>query len=154
MAIILEKTDSAYFPCFKNLFTNVVSSLTESREIALYLAPLGRFFKMIEETDFAEAKSLVPILVHAIGMAWAGSKYYQNSSKMIILMRMICNLLIQEARRFLDPTLIFQSDVDEALQRVQVSRGFCSTIRDPKFCSSRMTMILYFRCAKRIQAPI
>lgn len=25
MAVILEKTDSAYFPCFKSLFLNVVA---------------------------------------------------------------------------------------------------------------------------------
>lgn len=24
MAVILEKTDSAYFPCFKNLFRNII----------------------------------------------------------------------------------------------------------------------------------
>lgn len=123
MAIILEKTDSAYFPCFRTLFGNVVSSLAEAREISLYLNPLMKNFKMIEETDFAEAKLLMGPLIHTVGLAWSRSKYYQSSSKLIILLRQICNLLIQEARRFLDPSSIFQSDVDEALQRVQISRG-------------------------------
>ncbi|XP_058791425.1 dynein beta chain, ciliary [Phymastichus coffea] len=91
MAIILEKTDSAYYPCFRTLFGNVVSSLAEAKEISLYLTPLAKCFKAVEEVDFSEAKP-------------------------------ICNLLVQEARRFLDPTLIFQSDVDEALQRVQISK--------------------------------
>ncbi|XP_034940720.1 dynein beta chain, ciliary [Chelonus insularis] len=92
MAIILEKTDSAYYPCFRTLFGNVVSALAEAKEISLYLTPLRRCFKAIEEIDFSEAKQ-------------------------------ISNLLIQEARRFLDPSSIFQSDVDEALQRVQISRS-------------------------------
>ncbi|KAJ8682462.1 hypothetical protein QAD02_018254 [Eretmocerus hayati] len=122
MAVILEKTDSAYYPCFKTLFTNVVSSLTEAKEIALYLSPLAKCFKAVEEVDFSEAKPLMAVLIHSIGLAWANSKYYQNSSKLIIMIRQICNLLIQEARRFLDPTLIFQSDVDEAQQRVQISK--------------------------------
>lgn len=123
MAIILEKTDSAYYPCFRNLFGNVVSSLAEAREISLYLSPLLKNFKTLEETDFSEAKSLMGPLIHTVGLAWSKSKYYQSSSKLIILLRQICNLLIQEARRFLDPSSIFQSDVDEALQRVQISRG-------------------------------
>lgn len=123
MAKILEMTESAYFPCFRTLFENVVSSLAESKELALYLSPLAKFFKSVEETDFAEAKPLMAVLIHVVGLAWIKTKYYQNSSKLIIMLRQISNLLIQEARRFLDPTLIFQSDVDEALQRVQVCRG-------------------------------
>lgn len=123
MAIILEKTDSAYYPCFRTLFGNVVSSLAEAKEISLYLTPLTKCFKAVEEVDFAEAKPVMVTLIHSVGLAWAGTKYYQSSSKVIIMFRQICNLLIQEARRFLDPTLIFQSDVDEALQRVQVSKG-------------------------------
>lgn len=123
MAIILEKTDSAYYPCFRTLFGNVVSSLAEAKEISLYLSPLNKCFKAVEEVDFAEAKPVMVTLIHSVGLAWASTRYYQSSSKLIILLRQICNLLIQEARRFLDPTLIFQSDVDEALQRVQVSKG-------------------------------
>ncbi|XP_024875279.1 dynein beta chain, ciliary [Temnothorax curvispinosus] len=123
MATILEKTDSAYFPCFRTLFDNVVSSLAEAKDISLYLTPLAKCFKSVEEIDFAEAKPLMATLVHSLGLAWANCKSYQSSSKLIIILRQICNLLIQEARRFLDPTSIFQSDVDEALQRVKISRG-------------------------------
>ncbi|OXU27164.1 hypothetical protein TSAR_014516 [Trichomalopsis sarcophagae] len=122
MAVILEKTDSAYYPCFRTLFANVVSSLAEAKEISLYLTPLGKCFKSVEEVDFAEAKPVMATLIHSLGLVWANSRYYQSSSKLIIMLRQICNLLIQEARRFLDPTLIFQSDVDEALQRVQISK--------------------------------
>lgn len=123
MAVILEKTDSAYYPCFRTLFSNVVSSLAEAKEISLYLTPLGKCFKAVEEADFSEAKPVMATLIHSVGLVWASSRYYQSSSKLIIMLRQISNLLIQEARRFLDPTLIFQSDVDEALQRVQNSKG-------------------------------
>ncbi|XP_043280370.1 dynein beta chain, ciliary isoform X2 [Venturia canescens] len=123
MAVILESTDSAYYPCFRTLFGNVVSSLAEAKEISLYLTPLRRCFKAIEEIDFSEAKPIMATLIHTVGLAWAKSRYYQSSSKLIIMLRQISNLLIQEARRFLDPSSIFQSDVDEALQRVQISRG-------------------------------
>ncbi|KAG8040920.1 hypothetical protein G9C98_001908, partial [Cotesia typhae] len=123
MAIILEKTDSAYYPCFRTLFNNVVCSLAEAKEISMYLTPLRKSFKAIEEVDFSEAKPLIPILIHVVGLAWAKARYYQNSAKLIVLFRQISNLLIQAARKFLDPSSIFQSDVDEALQRVQISKS-------------------------------
>ncbi|XP_019887304.2 dynein beta chain, ciliary [Ooceraea biroi] len=119
MATILEKTDSAYFPSFRKLFDNVVSSLAEAKEISLYLTPLAKCFKSVEEIDFAEAKPLMAVLIHSLGLVWAKCKSYQSSSKLIIMLRQICNLLIQAAHRFLDPASIFQSDVDEALQRVK-----------------------------------
>lgn len=123
MASILETTDSAYFPCFRTLFDNVVSSMAEAKEISLYLSPLAKCFKAVEEVDFSEAKPLMATLIHSVGLAWSKSTHYQSSSKVIIMLRQICNLLIQEARRFLDPASIFQSDVDEAVQRVQICRG-------------------------------
>lgn len=123
MAIMLEKTDSAYYPCFRTLFGNTVSALAEAKEISLHLSPLTRFFKAFEESDFSEAKPLMAVLVHAVGLAWSASKYYQSSSKVIVMLRQIGNLIIRDACKFLDPSLIFQSDADEALQRVRACRG-------------------------------
>lgn len=66
MAIILEHTDSAYFPCFKTMFKNVVTALAESRDITLYLSPLMKHFMQFEETDFSECKPLIKPLMHVV----------------------------------------------------------------------------------------
>lgn len=122
MSKILEKTGSAYYPCFQTLYRSVVMSLEEAKEISLYLTPLGKNFKQCEETEFSESKSLMGVIIHCLGLAWSKSSHYRNSSKLIIMLRQISNLLIQEAQRYLDPTSIFQTDMEEALQRVQISR--------------------------------
>lgn len=49
---------------------------------------------------------------------WASSNYYRTSSKLIVLLKQISNLIIQQAKRFLDPSSIFHSDIDEAMQRI------------------------------------
>ena len=59
MALILEYTDSAYFPCFKTMFKNVVTALAESRDITLYLSPILKHFVQFEDTDFSESKPLL-----------------------------------------------------------------------------------------------
>lgn len=66
MALILEHTDSAYFPCFKTMFKNVVTALAESRDITLYLSPLMKHFLQFEETDFSESKPLLKPLMHVV----------------------------------------------------------------------------------------
>jgi dynein heavy chain, axonemal len=100
----------------------VFAALAEARDIALHLKPLQRQLSQLEElTDFSEAGVLLRPLLHVICLIWTHSDYYRNTSKLVVLLRQLVNLLVQQAKRFLDPSSIFQSDIDEAKQRVQIS---------------------------------
>ncbi|CAH0405196.1 unnamed protein product [Chilo suppressalis] len=131
MAVILEKTTSAYYPCFSRLFKNIVSALAEAREIDLYLHTLERHFQVLEDTDFTECQALFRPLFHVICMIWRDSKYYCSSSKLMVLLKQISNLLIYQAKKCLDPSTLFHSDIDEATQRIQetidILKNFQST---------------------------
>nr|CAD7455111.1 unnamed protein product [Timema tahoe] len=118
MAVILEKTDSAYFPCFKTLFRNIVAALAEAKDIVLYLKPLMKHLALLEDTDFSEVTPFLRPLLYTVCLIWSHSCYYCNSSKIIVLLRQICNLLIN------------QSDVDEAKQRVQLSLSTLKIFRE------------------------
>lgn len=95
MAVILEKTNSAYYSCFKNLFKNVVMGLAEAKDICLYLKPLKKHIDALQETDFSENTPLFAPLIHIVCLIWSNSKYY-DQVKIIVLLKQICNLLIQE----------------------------------------------------------
>lgn len=95
MAIILEKTNSAYYNCFQNLFKNTVVALAEAKDICLYLTPLKKHIQGLEETDFSECIPLLPPVVHVVGLIWVQCKSF-DQIKLIILLKQICNLLIQE----------------------------------------------------------
>ncbi|KAJ9585775.1 hypothetical protein L9F63_002412, partial [Diploptera punctata] len=144
MAAILEKTDSAYYPCFRTHFQNVVAALAEAKDIVLYLKPLLRHFAALEETDFAEITPCLRPLMHVVCLVWANSQYYCSSSKIIVLLRQICNLLIKQAKKFLDPSSIFQSDIDEAKLRVQESMDILLLFRRI-FEESRENLGSYFK---------
>ncbi|CAH1164042.1 unnamed protein product [Phaedon cochleariae] len=117
MAVVLERTNSAYFGCFQNTFKNTVMALSEAKDINLYLSPLKKHIQSLEETDFSECIPLLKPLVHVVCLIWVNCKSY-DQVKLITLLKQICNLLIQEAKKFLDPTTLFHSDIDEAMQRV------------------------------------
>ncbi|XP_045482107.1 dynein beta chain, ciliary [Harmonia axyridis] len=120
MASILEITNSAYFSCFKAVFKNVVMALAEAREIHLYYQPLKKHLATFEETDFSECIPLLEPIMVVLCLIWANCKYC-DQVRIIILLKQICNLLILEGKKFLDPTTLFHSDIDEAMQRV----GLC-----------------------------
>lgn len=76
---------------------------------------------------------------------WANSNYYRTSSKLIVLLKQIGNLIIQQAKRFLDPSSIFHSDIDEAMQRISQTIKVKSC-RQAQFTSSRhlFVLVIYF----------
>lgn len=79
--------------------TRTHTALAEARDISIHLNPLQKHFTQIEETDFAEAKPLLEPLMHVICMVWSRSRYYCQSSKITVLLRQICNLLIHQVNK-------------------------------------------------------
>lgn len=97
MAVILEKTNSAYYSCFQTLFKNIVISLAEAKNICLHLAPLKKHIQTLEESEFNECICLLAPLMHVIALIWSNCRYY-NEVKIIVLLKQVCNLLIQEVK--------------------------------------------------------
>lgn len=73
-----------------------LTALAEARDISIHLNPLEKHFTQIEEIDFAESKPLLEPLMHVVCMVWSRSRYYCQSSKITVLLRQICNLLIHQ----------------------------------------------------------
>ena len=52
MASILNETDSAYYPCFRSMFRNVVAALNEAQDITMFLKPLAVHFEVSKRVKF------------------------------------------------------------------------------------------------------
>jgi dynein heavy chain len=103
------------------MFRNVVAALNEALDITLHLKPLTDHFEVLEATDFTDIRPLFPPLMHAVCLVYSHSDYYNSAARIIVLMTETCNLLIDMARTFLQPSSIFQIEVEEALDKVKVS---------------------------------
>ncbi|GAB0093903.1 hypothetical protein DMENIID0001_090950 [Sergentomyia squamirostris] len=112
---VLEAIDSVYYSSFKMLFKNVVAALYEARDITLYLLPLISHMEQFEASDYAGCKPLLVPMLHCVCLSLAHSKYYNKTPRICSLFRMIVNLLIEKALKFIDPDSIFRRDVDESL---------------------------------------
>lgn len=102
---ILELKILVLFPIYIHLYMTgfalqyisiCVLALAEARDIDLYLRTLERHFQALEDTDFTECLPLFRPLFHVICMVWRDSKYYCSSSKIIVLLKQIGNLLIYQ----------------------------------------------------------
>uniref|UniRef100_A0A1B6BXH8 Dynein beta chain, ciliary-like n=1 Tax=Clastoptera arizonana TaxID=38151 RepID=A0A1B6BXH8_9HEMI len=114
MASILELTDSAYYPSFKNMFQSVISSLNEAKDIAKVMTPLEKYSNKVESLDFTEVSNYLPPLLHIVCLIWCNCKYYCISSKLVNLIKLICNLVIEQANKYLEPESLFQGEIQES----------------------------------------
>jgi dynein heavy chain len=46
--------------------------------------------------------------MHVVCLVYSNSTYYSSAARIIVLMQETCNLLIDMARKYLDPSTIFQ----------------------------------------------
>ncbi|XP_018562388.1 dynein beta chain, ciliary-like [Anoplophora glabripennis] len=121
MGEYLEITNSAYNTTYKNMFKNIVADLFEARDICMYLKTILPHISRFEDNEFLETENYIKPLVHCIGLLWANSKYYSSSDKIVILLKMISNMLIESAERSLDPSNIFQGDPEEVHAKLELS---------------------------------
>ena len=113
------------------MYKNVCSSLKEALDITAHLKPLVPHFKSIESAEFSELTKLFPPLMHAVCLVYANSEYYNSPARIIILMQEICNLLMSLVKKHIDPETVFQIEVEEALDKVNLS---LITLKEFKNC--------------------
>lgn len=78
MAQLLEKSQSSYYPAFRNLFTGTATALEEAQDIDAHLTSLHDFFQTLDSSEFS--KSAPRYLTHSVCLLWANSKYYCRGS--------------------------------------------------------------------------
>ncbi|KAK6170907.1 hypothetical protein SNE40_019193 [Patella caerulea] len=136
MAELLERTNSSYFPSFKNIFRDVVAALTEAQDINMYLKPLRHYLEDLEQAEFDECIPLLSPTLYTVCQVWTHSNYYSTPGRVIVLLQEICNMIINMAVAFLDPTEIFKGEVEETIDKVQkaceVLKAFKDTYEDHK----------------------
>ncbi|XP_026133128.1 dynein axonemal heavy chain 9 [Carassius auratus] len=121
LAELLAAVDSSYYPAFAKMLRDVSEARNETRDVNTFLKPIERLVEDVENADFSEVKGKIAPLMHTVCLIWANSKYYNSPARLIVLLQEICNLLIQQARSFLNPEEVLKGDVLESLSRVQMA---------------------------------
>merc|ERR1712004_593704 len=111
------------------MYRNVVAALNEALDITLFLLPLTKLFKSLDTSEFPEIVPQLRPLMHTVCLVYSHSTFYNSPARIIVLMTETCNLLIGMGRKFLDPTSLFQVEVEEALEKVTVTLRIFNSFR-------------------------
>lgn len=131
MAQLLEKTQSSYFPAFKELFRETLTALEESQDIDAHLKPLAGHFESIDTTEFDESIPLFEPMFHTICLLWANSKYYCRPARIIVLLQELNNVIIKRASEYLEPIDLFKGEPEESVEKIRVC---CNTLEAYQNC--------------------
>ena len=118
LAFILEAIESTYYAPFIKIFKKLVFAWQEAKDITLWLQPLLRQMATFNAVNFCNGEELVEPLVHVIHLIWSNARYYRTTQRMTVLLRCICNLMIQRAAEDLEVATLFHNDADEGLMKI------------------------------------
>ncbi len=104
----LDQAKSTYCASFAALCKEVYNARLEANSNSQFLSLLDEWFnKLINGDDFANLQEIFPPILYTILLIWKRSEYYNTPSRIVILLKEICNALIEQACRFVSGEQVF-----------------------------------------------
>ena len=98
---VLEIIRSPYFQAFKNLISSLEIAHAEAKDNVKYLSSLSPYFTNLLSADFETIGEHLKPIMHVLLMIWKHSKFYNTPPNLALLMRMLCNSVIEKSRDFM-----------------------------------------------------
>lgn len=132
----LEQNKSTYTGPFGKLQKEVQTARTEANDNYKFLVTLQDLFRDLtsETADFIKLPNLFIPIMHTILLIWKNSTYYNTPSKLVVLIREICNAIISQAFKFINGEQIFDyikaEQTKEANDRLATTVLVCSKFKE------------------------
>lgn len=134
----LDRSKSTYCSTFARLCKEVFTARIEANDNMKYLRTLEEWFiRLNNDDDFPSLTELFKPMLHIILLIWKNSKHYNTPARLVVLMREICNSLINQARKYLSGELIFsligQDEAAQAVEQLKTTLQVCSAFKSTYF---------------------
>jgi len=132
----LEQNKSTYTGPFSKLQKEVQISRAEATENFLYLETLLDLFNQLTDSaqELNEMVDLFIPIMHTILLIWTYSQHYNTPARLVVLIREICNAIINRCRASIDgPTIFGFIGADEpktADEKLTLALDVCTKFKD------------------------
>ena len=125
----LDLSKSTYCTTFARLCKEVFTARLEANDNMKYLRTLEEWFdKLNNEDQFPRLLNLFKPMLHIILLIWKNSKHYNSPTRLMVLMREMCNVLIQQATGYISGGAIFELIEGEAIEEAIKMLKICVTV--------------------------
>lgn len=135
----LEQNKSTYTSPFGKLQKEVQAARVEANDNYKFLITLENLFISLteESADFTEIQNLFVPIMHIILLIWNNSQYYSSPSRLVVLIREICNAIIAQAFKYINGEMIFGfiqgEETQEAHTKLAKTLEVCSKFKEAYF---------------------
>jgi dynein heavy chain len=136
----LRRAKSTFRNQFEKLRIEIKVARKEANDNYVYLSTLENDFQMLTQPgcEFTELPQLFRPIMHKIMLIYSNSKYYKTPSRMVLLIREICNAIISQAEDFVPSSLLVglisnQEEVGTACDKLQLTIDVCTKFKDCYF---------------------
>jgi dynein heavy chain, axonemal len=146
---VLDQSKSTYNAPFAKLCKEVFHARAEANNIIKYLKPLIPWFEGLEnEADFENLVNHFAPIIHLVLLVWKSTPYYNSPSRLVILMRELCNSLIRQASMFFNGDSIFELvDAGETATAVKTLRTVL------RVCGKFKTVYFEYKLRASVECP-
>jgi dynein heavy chain, axonemal len=130
----LDQSKSTYCTTFARLCKEVFTARLEANDNIKYLRTLEDWFdKLNGDGDFPRLLELFKPMLHIILLIWKNSKHYNTPARLVVLMREICNSLINQACKYSSGEQIFalieQEEAGKAVEQLRTTLHVCGSFK-------------------------
>ncbi|VVC32244.1 Hypothetical protein CINCED_3A002285 [Cinara cedri] len=114
----LHLTKSPCMDVYRQTVEIAITVKNETNRINMFLATLTKHINTIERVGLTEAKVELCVLWRKLAFIWINCLHFQNYDYIIILIKAICSMIVDQSSRYLEPTTLFQGELVENLLRI------------------------------------
>ncbi|CAN0055637.1 unnamed protein product [Heterosigma akashiwo] len=131
---VLEASKSTYCQTFARLCKEVLTAKLEANDNNKYLRTLEEWFGRLNQMDeFPLLQEQFKPILHIVLLIWKNSKHYNTPARLVVLMREICNSLINQACKYVSGEQIFalieQEEAGKAVEQLKTTLEVCGTFK-------------------------
>lgn len=136
---VLDASKSTYCNPFAKLCKEVFSARIEANDNVRYLVMLEPWIEKLlsRNGEFQDLVSLFKPTMHTVLLIWKYSDHYNTPARLVVLMREICNALIQQSCDFISGEQIFQlieaDEAGKAVEKLKITLKVCGTFKSTYF---------------------
>lgn len=111
----LDTSKSTYCAPFAKLCKEVFAARQEANDNVKFLLTLEPWFQRLNESDDFEgglAKTFRPMM-HILLLVWKNSQFYNTPARLVVIIREICNAIINAGNKYLTGKQVFEMIAEE-----------------------------------------
>ena len=127
---VLEIIRSPYHASFKALMNQLSIRHAEAKDNVKFLDSLRPKFTALLQSDFTEIAMHFKPTMHTLLMIWKHSKFYNTPPALALMVRMLCNDVIEKAHEFLGGTgELFGAEPKESVEKINRVLNVCRALK-------------------------